>query len=291
MKQLRGIYAALVTPFKEDGSINEKALEALLEKNIREGVSGFYLSGSTGESYMMTNEQRKDLIREASRIVDKRTAVMANVGSFSLDQALDMACFAADQGVDAISSVPPFYFPFSKKEIKHYYLELHRNTGLPVLVYNIPGMSGVQFTTDELLELLAEEGIAGVKQTTMDLFQTEVLVRKSPGKSIINGHDEIFLPALSVGVEAAIGSTISIMADQFLEVEAAYGQGRMKDALKAQQKINDMVESLLKVGIFKGVKAALALQGIDCGPCKAPFEKLTGAEMDIVRAALERLNS
>lgn len=290
MEQFSGIYAALATPFYEDGTLNERALEAVVERNIKEGVSGFYLSGSTGESYMMTNEQRKRLIRVAAQIVGGRRAVIANIGSFSLDQALDMALYAREQEIAAISSVPPFYFPFNKQEIRSYYLRLHKETGMPVIVYNVPDLSGVRFTTDELMELLSCEGIAGVKQTTKDLFQTELLVRRNPGKCIFNGHDEIYLPALSVGAQAAIGSTVAIMADKFLEVEQAFREGRMKAALRAQGKINDMVESLLKVGIFKGVKAVLALQGIDCGVCRPPFEPLTGDEMRIVEEALARLN-
>ncbi len=289
MEQFSGIYTAVPTPFHEDGTLNEKALETLIERNIKEGVSGFYLSGSTGESYMMTNEQRKHLIRAAAQIVGRRKAVIANIGSFSLDQALDMALYARDQQITAISSVPPFYFPFNKREIRNYYLNLQKKTGMPVIIYNVPDLSGVRFTTGELLELLSWEGIAGVKQTTKDLFQTELLVRKNPGKCIFNGHDEIFLPALSVGVQATIGSTVAIMADQFLEVEQAFKAGRMKEALKAQGKINDMVESLLKVGIFKGIKAVLALQGIDCGVCRQPFERLTGDEMKVVEEALARL--
>lgn len=291
MKQFKGIFPALITPFDTEGNINEKALEIIIEKNIRDGVDGFYLSGSTGESYMMSNDQRKNLIKLASGIVNKRVQVIANIGSFSLDQALDMADCAGKQGIDAISSVPPFYFPFSKREIKNYYMSLQKETGLPVIIYNIPEMSGVNFTTEELLELLTCSGITGIKQTTYNLFQTEQLVRYNPGKSIFNGHDEIFLSALSVGVEATIGSTVSIMADQFIAVRKAFRESQMQEALKVQGKINDMVDSLLKVGIFKGIKAVLFLQGIDCGVCKKPFEELTKEELRLLEKALERLNS
>jgi len=152
-------------------------------------------------------------------------------------------------------------------------------------------MSGVKFTTDELLELLAFEGITGVKQTSKDLFQTEVLVRKNPDKNIFNGFDEIYLPALSVGVEATIGSTISIMAGQFIKVGKAFKENNMREALAAQRKINDMIESLIKVGVFKGIKAVLTMQGIDYGFCKRPFERLTKEELKILEDALERLNS
>ena len=130
-----------------------------------------------------------------------------------------MANAAAECGAAAISAVPPFYFSYSKREIVQYYFDIAEASGMPVILYNIPKMSGVSFGTEELVELLAHDGIVGVKQTTMDLMQTEALVRTCRDKAVFNGHDEILLPALSVGVRASIGSTFSIMADVFVQLK------------------------------------------------------------------------
>ncbi|MCC8180364.1 MAG: N-acetylneuraminate lyase [Planctomycetes bacterium] len=285
MAAFTGIFPALVTPFASDGTLDTKALARLIERNIEQGVDGFYISGSTGESFMMTNEQRKVLASEVMRIVSGRVEVIANVGSFSLDQALDMAVHAKKAGLAAISSVPPFYFPFSKAEIRDYYLALQKLSAMPLIIYNIPKMSGVSFSTDDLLELLSHDGVIGIKQTTLDLFQTETIIRKMPDKSVFNGHDEIFLPALSIGARAMIGSTASIMPEKFRQIIDAFQRGDIAEAQRIQGVVNSVVEKLLRVGIFKGVKAVLQLQGLDCGVCKRPFMPLDDAAMSIVKAA------
>lgn len=291
MAMFRGVFPALVTPFKADNSLDKDALMRLIDRNMEEGVDGFYISGSTGESFMMTNDQRKELTSHIVRAVGGRVKVIVNIGSFSLDQALDMALHAKDAGVDAISSVAPFYFPFNKEEIRDYYLELQQDAGLPMILYNIPHMSGVSFSTADLLEMLSHEGIVGIKQTTLDLFQTETIVRKLPEKSVFNGLDETFLPALSVGVRAMIGSTASIMPKMFKRIMAAHEKGDNAEALRLQGVVNSIVEKLVSVGIFKGVKAVLKLQGIDCGVCKKPFKPLDDKAMSIVKAAHDEINS
>jgi N-acetylneuraminate lyase len=291
MNKLKGIYAALVTPFGADGSLDLQALEKLIETNMEEGVTGFYLSGSTGESFMMTNEERKQLIKRAAQIVNHRVPLLANVGSFSLGQALDMAKAAQEAGLEAVSSVPPFYFPFNKEEIKDYYRSLQKESGMPLLIYNIPKMSGVSFSTEDLDELLQEPGIIGAKQTTFDLFQTEQIVRKYPEKSIFNGHDEIFLSAMAVGVEATIGTTVSIMPELFLAVIDGVHKGDLAKARQAQGRINDVVEKLLSIGIFKGVKAILALRGLDCGHCRAPFAPLSKEKMAVAEETEDMIQS
>ncbi len=193
--------------------------------------------------------------------------------------------------MNAISSASPFYFPFSKEEIKDYYLELQHGAGLPMIVYNIPKMSGVWFSTVELLEILSHDGIVGIKQTTLDLFQTETIVHKMPEIAVFNGLDETFLPAVSIGVRAMIGSTACIMPKLFKRIMTAYDSGDNAEALRVQRVVNSIVEKLVSVGMFKGVKAVLYLQGIDCGVCKKPFKPLDDNAMSIVKAAYAEINS
>lgn len=290
MTMFTGIFPALITPFRDDGALDVDALRRVIDRNINDGVDGFYVSGSTGESFMMTNGQRKELTTEAVRAVSGRVKVIVNVGSFSLDQALDMALHAKGAGVDAISSVPPFYFPFSREEIREYYLMLQKGAELPLVIYNIPKMSGVSFSTADLLELLSHDGIAGIKQTTLDLFQTETIARSMPDKAVFNGLDETFLPALSVGVRAMIGSTACIMPKKFRQIIDAYEKGDNAEARRLQGIVNSIVAKLVSVGIFKAIKAVLRLQGIDCGVCKRPFQPLDENAMSVVKAAYGEIN-
>ncbi|WP_256152658.1 N-acetylneuraminate lyase [Anaerotruncus sp. DFI.9.16] len=286
MKQFEGIYPAIITPIDEDEEINEKALAQVIEKTIGQGVSGFYVSGSTGESFLLRDEQRVQLIKAVCAIVDGRCDVIANIGTFSTRASIKMANAAAECGVAAISAVPPFYFSYSRREIVQYYFDIAEASGMPVILYNIPQMSGVSFGTEELVELLAHDGIVGVKQTTMDLMQTEALVRICRDKAVFNGHDEILLPALSVGIRASIGSTFSIMADVFVQLKKAFDAGDMERARYLQGKGNGMIRTLLEIGIFPAIKGVLKLQGIDCGNCIKPFQPLRPEDYQKLEKAL-----
>ncbi len=289
MKKYEGIFPAIITPIDENEEINEKALEQVIEKTLKQGVSGFYVSGSTGESFLLRDEQRVQLIKAVCSIVNGRCDVIANIGTFSTKSTIKMAEAVAGCGISAVSAVPPFYFSYSKEEILQYYRDLARATGMPVLIYNIPKMSGVSFGTEELLNFLKTDGIMGVKQTTMDLMQTETLVRKCEDRVIFNGHDEIWLPALSVGVRASIGSTFSIMGDVCVGIKKAFDAGKMELARFLQGRCNEMIKVLLDIGIFPAIKGVLKLQGIDCGNCIKPFQPLKKEDYETLEKAMERL--
>lgn len=286
MKKLTGIFPALVTPYHEDGTVNTEAVGQLVESCLEKGVSGFYVGGSTGESYLLTPEERMQTLEAVMKTVDGRVDVIANIGTFSTAQGIELAKRAEAMGVSAVSSVPPFYFPFTLDEYFHYYEDIAGSVSVPVVIYNIPVMSGVHFTMEDIDRLLGIENVAGMKHTSYDLFQLERVLKKYPEKSIFCGHDELFLSASAVGVEAAIGSTFNFMAEKFVKMQALLAENRWEDARKIQSEANAVIEALCRVGVFKGVKAALKMQGIDCGTCRKPFQELTAGQTEYLRNVL-----
>lgn len=271
MKKFKGLYPALITPFRENGTIDGDAVQRLVAANLEKGVDGFYVSGSTGESYMLSMDERKYLLEAVAEAVGNRADIIVNIGMFATEHSLALARHAETCGASAVSSVPPFYFSFNREEYRVYYDDLAKGVDLPVIVYNIPAMSSVHFTTEELEQLLENDKIAGIKHTSYDTFQLQRLVADYPGKSIFIGHDEIYLSALAVGVEAGIGTTYNIMAEKFVRMNQLFREQRMGEALEIQNEVNEVITALLKVGIFKGVKEILKLQGYDCGVCRRPF--------------------
>lgn len=280
MKKYTGLYTALVTPFDINGNINADALQKLTAVNMGQGVDGFYVSGSTGESYLLSVRERKYLIDAVTEAAGGKADVIVNIGMFATEHSIELAKYAEKRKVSALSSVPPFYFPFSKEELTQYYFNLAEATELPVIVYNIPKMSGVDFSTEDLYGLLNHEKIIGIKHTSYDLFQMQQLIQKYPQKSIFIGHDEIYLSALSVGAKAGIGSTYNIMAGKFTEMKRCFAENRMDEALAIQGQANNVIAALCKVGVFKGVKAILKMQGIDCGTCRKPFMELDKIQLE-----------
>lgn len=288
MKQFKGNYTALVTPFDGRGKINAQALQRLVEGNLQKGVQGFYVSGSTGESFLLSMEERKYLLESVLEAAKGRGDVLVNIGMFATEHSIELARHAQKCGASAISSVPPFYFSFSMEEYLQYYRDLAEAVELPVIVYNIPAMSAVKFSTEDLGRLLENEKIIGVKHTSYDLFQLQQIVQRNPGKSIFIGHDEIYVSALSAGARAGIGSTYNIMPEKFVRMYRLFEEHRMEEALAVQSEVNEVVEALCKVGVFKGIKEILKMQGIDCGVCRKPFLPLSEEQRRYLRETGER---
>lgn len=288
MKKFEGIYTALVTPFDKNGKINDSAIQKLVDKNLKEGVSGFYVSGSTGESYLLSVKERMYLLEAVNEAVNRRGNIIVNIGMFATEHSIDLAKHAEKQQVDAISSVPPFYFPFSMPEYAKYYTDLADAVELPIVVYNIPAMSAVKFSMEDLEQLLNHKKIAGIKHTSYDLFQLQQLLKQYPEKSIFIGHDEIYLSALSVGVKAGIGSTFNIMAEKFVRLNQYFKEQKMEAALNIQNEVNEIVTVLCKVGVFKGIKAILQMQGFDCGGCRKPFLPLNESQKKELKTVAEK---
>lgn len=288
MEKFTGIYTALVTPFDENGKINASKIDCLIENNLNKGVSGFYVGGSTGESYLLTASERKFMLERVMRSVNGRGKVIANIGVFATQQGIELAKHAEALGVSAISSVPPFYFPFSMDEYVAYYNDLAASVSVPVIIYNIPAMSGIAFKNDDIDRFFSNEKIIGMKHTSYDLFQLQRVIKKYPNKSIFCGHDELFLSATAIGVKAGIGSTFNFMADKFVRIQGLVEKNQWNEAGKLQDEANTVIEALCKVGVFKGVKAALKMQGIDCGDCRKPFQPLKEESLNYLKKVLEQ---
>ncbi|HIW50159.1 MAG TPA: N-acetylneuraminate lyase [Candidatus Blautia intestinavium] len=290
MKKFKGIFPALVTPFDEKGNIAPESVEKLVEHCLEKGVRGFYVGGSTGESYLLSAKERRYMLELVIKTVRGRADVIANIGVFSTDQGIELAKHAESLGVSAVSSVPPFYFPFTMEEYIRYYNDLADAVNVPVIIYNIPAMSGITFNTEDIERFFSNDKIIGMKHTSYDLFQLERILKKYPEKSIFCGHDELFLSASVIGVQAGIGSTFNIMPDKFVKMQKLISENRWEDARKIQDDVNEVIEALTKVGVFKGVKAALKLQGIDCGECRRPFASLDKEQIKYLQDILEKNN-
>lgn len=286
MKKFKGIYPALVTPFDEEGRINPSMVEKVVSRCLDKGVSGFYVGGSTGESYLLTMEERKFMLEQVVKAAEGKD-VIANIGVFATEQGIELAKHAEQLGVTAISSVPPFYFPFQMEEYIQYYNDLAESVSVPVIVYNIPAMSGISFQTEDIERLFENNKIIGMKHTSYDLFQMQRIIKKYPDKSVFIGHDELFLSAASIGAEAGIGSSFNFMAEKFVKIQKFIGENKWSEAAAVQDEANAVIEALCKVGVFKGVKMALKLQGLDCGQCRKPFLPLKKEQTEYLKRVLE----
>ena len=170
-----------------------------------------------------------------------------------------------------ISSVTPLYYKYGFREVKHYYERLAAETSLPVIIYNIPALTGTTLSTAQLSEILSIPNVGGMKFTSSDFFQLERIRAAFPDKVFYNGSDEMLLSGLAAGADGGIGSTYNNQPKRMLKIYGAYLAGDMKTALAEQAKANEVIAALLKVGVLPGCKMLLRLKGFDYGECREPF--------------------
>ena len=157
-----GIYTALLTPFDSNNKINEKALEQLVKHNVKLGVTGFYVGGSTAEAFLMSKDERKQIM-EIVKATAPDKKLIAHIGSVNENEALELSIHAKELGYDAISSVTPFYYKFSVEEIKGYYNRLAEGSDMPMLVYYIPALAGVSMGGNDIASFLQDDKFIGIK--------------------------------------------------------------------------------------------------------------------------------
>ena len=265
------IFAALLTPFNEDGSISTRGIAPLVDYILSKGVHGLYASGSTGESILQSRDERAEHLTSLASYARGKCTLIAHVGAASTGDAEFLAATAKEQGFDAVSAVPPYYYKHGFEDISTYYSAIADAANLPVVIYNIPALSGTEFSTEKLLELMVDPRIAGTKFTAQDLFQFQQLRKRAPGKKFYFGTDEMFLGAAAMGSDGGIGSTYNLIGDVYLGIENAVRDGDISKARSLQEKANDLIAILLQTGVMPGLKHAFNQMGIPVGPCRAPF--------------------
>ena len=282
----KGIFPALLTPFDEAGRVSESSLRRLVDFNVKRGVNGFYVNGSTAEVFLLDDEERKLAYRTVAEESAGRVTLIAHVGAISTEKAIEFGLYAKSLGYDAISAVAPFYYKFGFDQIKDHYFAIQRAVGLPMVVYNFPGNSGVNLTVDQIGQFLSDDGFIGVKHTSNDYFALQTFKAAYPEKIVYNGYDEMFLCGLVMGADGGIGSTYNFMADKFIRMREKFAAGDIDGARAEQACANSIIRSLIKIGVAEGEKEVLTQMGIPMGRARSPYRE---PDDDMRKVVLEEI--
>lgn len=289
--QFGKMFSALITPMNDDESVNYDALTELVGMQVERGVEGFYCCGSSGEGLLLDLEERKAIVETVVTAASGRVPVIAHVGTIRTADAVELARAAEHSGADAVSLIPPYYYRFTAEEVLGYYNEIITRTGLPVVIYNIPQFTQVQFDKVLAGPLLDQDQVLGVKHTAHDLYSLERMCAAYPEKVFFNGFDEIYLSSLSAGARATIGTTVNLQPELFLEVRRLFEAGDMATARAVQEQINDTVEALVAQGVFQSAKYLAGGGLVDCGDLRAPFRSLDARQRVELDSLLARVQS
>lgn len=285
-----GVMSALVSCIDENENVKEDSMRRLMNWHLKEGFSGFYLTGGTGEGPLLQKETRKRIVEIAKDEAGDRCDLIAHVGAIDLKTAVELAKHAGEVGVDAISSVPPFFVHYGEAQIADYYKALSDASGLPVLMYASP-LAGVNITWDMVDRLMDIPNMIGLKWTNYDYFTMHRIKALRGGNiNVINGPDECLLCGLSMGADGGIGATYNVMPKLFTRIYNSFKSGNLADAQEAQFQANRLIEILLKFGVVVGIKDMLEMIGFDCGYQVYPQKRFTAEEQAAFRAALKEIN-
>lgn len=290
-EQLKGLYAALLVPFDENGQVKEEGLKQIAKNAIEvEQLDGLYVNGSSGENFLISKEQKKQIFKVVKEAVGNDVKLIAQVGSLDLNEAIELGKYATDLGYDALSAVTPFYYPFSFEEIKQYYFDIIEATQNKMIIYAIPDLTGVNISINQFEELFDNEKIVGVKYTAPNFFLLERIRKAFPDKLILSGFDEMLVQAVISGVDGAIGSTYNVNGRRARQIYDLAREGKVEEAYKIQHDTNNIIETVLSMGIYPTLKEILKTRGIDGGVPKRPFSPFNEANRKELNQLIETYN-
>lgn len=285
---LRGVYPALLSPFKADGTFDFETLRALVRFQSDKGVHGFYAGGTSSELFSLSLDERKktmEIVRETAP--DK--ALIVHVGAMNPEDAKELARHAAASGAHAISAIPPFYCKYTWPETAAYYRSLMDASGLKMFLYNIPAFTGVSLAVAQYAELVETGGVAGLKHTSYNLYEMDRLKAVYPEGIVLAGHDEVLCGALAMGAQGCIGTSVNAFPEYYLKIAAYMREERLQAAQKVQSEVNALLQAFMESeNFFAATKHIVTLRGIPVGECRPPFQPLSAEKKQRLAAAYRR---
>ncbi|MEA5003254.1 N-acetylneuraminate lyase [Eubacterium aggregans] len=273
---MKGIYSALLASFDEQGKINAQGIREIVRHNIDVmKIDGLYVGGSTGENFMLSTEEKKEIFDIAKDEAGDQVKLIAQVGSINVYESMELAKYATKLGYDAISAVTPFYYKFSFAEIKEYYNMIMEGVDNELIIYSIPFLTGVDMSVEQFAELFENPKIIGVKFTAADFFLLERMRKAFPDKLIFAGFDEMMLSAAVLDVDGAIGSTFNINGIRARQIFELAKAGKIDEARAIQHVTNDLIAAVLDNGLYPTIKCILEEQGVHAGYCRKPMASAT----------------
>jgi len=275
--EFKGVFPAPPTPVTADGQVNEQALRALLDDNIRHGCGGFWMAGSTGEGPILTDDQRDAVARVSADACKGRALVIMQVGSLSTASAVRGAKASRAAGCAAVCCLPPLFFRTGERAIIDYYKAVAEAAdGLPFFVYNLPQLTQIEFFPPLMEKLMREiPTLKGLKHSAPDF--TQIRLFADLGLTVFSGNGSLPLPALTMGAVGTIDAPLTLAPWHFADLFAAWEAGDLKRARALQDQVHHFQALVWKFGAPADTcKAVLSARlGVDCGRSVPPVNRLT----------------
>jgi len=292
MKRFKGTGVAIVTPFKNDLSIDFAALGRVINHVIEGGVNYIVALGTTGESVTLTKDEKKAIISYVVETIDSRVPLMVGIGGNNTQEVINSVRHSNLTGVDGILSVAPYYNKPSQKGLFHHFKAIATSSPLPLVIYNVPGRTSCNITSDTTLELAHScENIIGIKEASGDLSQIMRIIKSKPDNfNVISGDDMMTIPIIAVGGAGVISVLANAFPNQTSEIVSHSLKGNFKSARELQFRFLEMIELLFIEGNPSGVKAMMSFMNICQNNLRLPLVPVSRTIYTRIQKAIEEVN-
>nr|WP_294517254.1 4-hydroxy-tetrahydrodipicolinate synthase [uncultured Rhodopila sp.] len=285
-----GSLVALITPMRDDGSVDEKAFAEFVDWQIKEGTHGVVPVGTTGESPTLSHDEHRRVVEIAIAVAKGRVPVIAGAGSNSTEEAIALTRHAKEAGADAALVVTPYYNKPTQEGLFLHYSAIADAVDLPIIIYNIPPRSVVDMSVETMARLAKHRNIVGVKDATANLTRP-LHTRRICGEAFVqlSGEDHTALAFNAVGGVGCISVTGNVAPRLVSDMQTAWAEGRFKDAMAIQNRLVPLHDSLFAETSPGPVKYAASLLGKTSERCRLPLAPLMGPTRERVKAAMSEV--
>ncbi|HJF43215.1 4-hydroxy-tetrahydrodipicolinate synthase [Coprobacter fastidiosus] len=289
---LKGMGVALITPFKDDESIDFDALSKLIEYQIQNGIDYLVVLGTTAETPTLTEQEKNEVLSFVIERVKERIPIVLGLGGNNTRGIVERLKTESFQGVDAILSVVPYYNKPSQEGIYQHYKAIASATKLPVILYNVPGRTGVNMTAETTLRLAREfDNIVAIKEASGNITQMDDIIKNKPKDfMVISGDDGITFPLITLGAVGVISVIGNAFPREFSRMVRLALEGDYANALLIHHKFTELFELLFVDGNPAGVKSILSSMGYIRNRLRLPLVPTRITTYEKIRVVLQKLN-
>lgn len=291
MKDIKGIIVPILTPMREDESVNEQELRNQIERLIDAGVHGIFPFGTNGEGYILSEQEKEQVLAVCIDQVKGRVPVYAGTGCISTRDTIRLSRKAAQMGADVLSIITPSFAAASQNELIEHYRAVADSVELPILLYNIPARTGNALAPATVEKLSAIPNIVGVKDSSgnFDNILQYIERTRDSGFTVLSGNDSLILWTLLAGGKGGIAGCANVFPHNMVSIYESWKAGDIAAARKAQDAIRPFRNCFRFGNPNTIVKTATAMLGYPVGKCRAPFNGLSAEGVAAVQDALELL--
>jgi 4-hydroxy-tetrahydrodipicolinate synthase len=283
----KGSLVALITPMREDGTVDEKAFAEFVDWQIKEGTQAVVPVGTTGESPTLSHDEHRRVVEIAVEVAKGRVPVIAGAGSNCTEEAITLTRHAKEAGADAALIVTPYYNKPTQEGMFLHYSAIADAVDLPIIIYNIPPRSVVDMSVETMARLAKHRNIIGVKDATANLVRP-LHTRRACGEAFcqLSGEDHTALAFNAAGGVGCISVTANVAPRLCSEMQTAWAEGRLADAMALQNRLVPLHDALFSETSPGPVKYAASLLGKTSERCRLPLAPLMGPTRERVKAAM-----